>query len=175
MPLDLIVHADALTPHRGILRCGASPYPCALGAAGVTGTKREGDQATPLGSYLLRRLFYRPDVFATPPVTRLPAAAITPSTGWCDDPAHPEYNRLVTLPFTASHERLWRDDALYDLVVEVGYNDDPPRPGLGSAIFLHIARPDFSGTQGCVALRREDLVTVLAALEPGSRLVVQAT
>lgn len=172
MGLDLIVHADAMTPHRGVLLCGAAPYPCALGARGVTRGKREGDQATPVGAYPLRRLFYRPDVFAMPPETRLPAVAITPALGWCDDPAHPEYNRLVTLPFAAGHERLWRDDALYDLVVEIGYNDDPPHPGLGSAIFLHIARPDFSGTQGCVALRREDLVTVLAALEPGSRLVV---
>ena len=174
MPVDLMVHADALTPHRGVLACGASPYPCALGARGVTPTKREGDQATPLGSFPLRRVFYRPDVFATPPATHLPTVAITASHGWCDDPAHPEYNRLVTLPFAAGHERLWRDDELYDLVVEIGYNDDPPRPGLGSAIFLHIARLDFSGTQGCVALRREDLVTVLAALEPGSRLVVQS-
>src|SRR3546814_5636749 len=80
------------------------------------------------------------------------------------DPLH--YNRLVRLPFAASHERMWRDDGLYDLVVEIGYNDMPPVPGLGSAIFLHLARPDWGPTDGCVALARDDLLAVLAASGP---------
>lgn len=172
MALDLRVEVDLATPSRGVLICGTARYPCALGKGGVTSQKWEGDAMTPLGAHPVRRLFYRPDVFARPPRTGLVAVAIHNQMGWCDDPAHPEYNRLVTLPFAASHERMWRDDALYDLVVELGYNDDPPQPGRGSAIFMHIARDDFSGTEGCIALRREDLVTILAVLEPGSRVMV---
>ena len=91
------------------------------------------------------------------------------SLGWCDDPADPiHYNRLVRLPFASSHERLWRDDRLYDLVVELGYNDAPPVAGLGSAIFLHLERPDGGPTEGCVALQRDDLLAVLVAVGPES-------
>lgn len=173
MALDLRVEADLATPSRGVLVCAAARYPCALGKGGVTATKREGDAMTPVGTHPVRRLFYRPDVFAEPPRTGLMTVAISERMGWCDDPADAAYNRLVDLPFAASHERLWRHDGVYDLVVELGYNDDPPHPGLGSAIFMHIVRDDFSGTEGCIALRRKDLITVLAALGPGSRVVVK--
>src|SRR3546814_18203600 len=78
------------------------------------------------------------------------------------DPLH--YNRLVRLPFAASHERMWRDDGLYDLVVEIGHNDMTPVPGLGSAIFLPLDRPDWGPTEGCVALGRADPRAVVAAI-----------
>jgi L,D-peptidoglycan transpeptidase YkuD (ErfK/YbiS/YcfS/YnhG family) len=146
---------------------------CALGPAGVVagGAKREGDGATPAGRWPMRRVLYRPDR-GSPPVTGLPAAAIEPDDGWCDASGDPAYNRLVKLPYPASAEAMWRDDGLYDLVVELAYNDDPPVPGLGSAIFLHCARPDFSPTQGCVALARPDLEAVLALAGPGAVLEV---
>ena len=90
--------------------------------------------------------------------------------GWCDDPAHPDYNRQVVLPFAASHEELWREDQIYDLVVVLGYNDDPVIPGKGSAIFLHLAREDFSPTEGCVACARTDLLDLLRTAKPGDAL-----
>jgi L,D-peptidoglycan transpeptidase YkuD (ErfK/YbiS/YcfS/YnhG family) len=102
----------------------------------------------------------------------LAVTALTPAMGWCDDPDHADYNRPVTLPHPAGHEVMWRDDGLYDVVVVLGHNDDPPVPGRGSAIFLHCARPDPDGphglhpTAGCVALPRADLLAVLAALPP---------
>lgn len=161
---------DPAVRHRGTLRCGHRVYPCAIGKAGVTSAKREGDHMTPLGSYALRRLWYRPDMFAPAPETGLPLRPIAQSDGWCDDPASGQYNRSVNLPFSGSHEKLWRDDHVYDLVVEIGYNDDPPVSGLGSAIFLHLARPDWSGTEGCVALARDDLLEVLKAVGPTSRI-----
>jgi L,D-peptidoglycan transpeptidase YkuD (ErfK/YbiS/YcfS/YnhG family) len=108
----------------------------------------------------LRRVFYRPDRLAAP-VTALPTRALGASDAWCDDPQSPDYNRLVRLPFTARHELLWREDEIYDVIVELGWNDDPVVPGNGSAIFLHVARPDFSPTEGCVALDRSALLTVL--------------
>jgi L,D-peptidoglycan transpeptidase YkuD (ErfK/YbiS/YcfS/YnhG family) len=121
----------------------------------------------------MRALLYRPDRGAAPP-SRLPARAIDRAEGWCDDPGDPAYNRPVALPHGARAEALWRADAIYDLVVPLGYNDDPPVPGAGSAIFLHLARPDYAPTEGCVALARADLLIVLAEADMGSRVVVSA-
>ncbi|HMG50128.1 MAG TPA: L,D-transpeptidase family protein [Inquilinus sp.] len=151
---------------------GAGRRRCALGKGGVQADKREGDGATPAGRFALRRLLYRPDR-GPAPATALPALAITPADGWCDDPADPAYNRPVPLPHAARHERLWRDDALYDLVIVIGHNDDPPAAGLGSAVFIHLARPDWGPTEGCVALARADLIDLLAAAAPGDSLVVR--
>ena len=170
-PAHLTVYSDSVTSHRGLLLCAGREFPCALGKAGVTGTKREGDLKTPLGRFPLRRLYYRADRLDRPE-TGLPATALTPDDGWCDDPAHALYNRPVCLPFEASHEPLWRDDHVYDLVVVLGYNDDPPVRGKGSAIFLHVARDDFSGTEGCVALARDDLLAVLSGVGPGSMIEI---
>ena len=136
---------------------------CALGKGGIRSEKREGDGATPSGLFPLRRLFYRPDRL-TPPSCALPARALRDNDGWCDDPGHPDSHRLVTLPHPARCEHLWREDALYDLLITLGHNDDPVVPGLGSAIFLHLARPDYAPTEGCVALARPDLLRLLPLL-----------
>ncbi|HEX7760428.1 MAG TPA: L,D-transpeptidase family protein, partial [Caulobacteraceae bacterium] len=101
-------------------------------------------------------------------------APIAPSDGWCDAPADPAYNRPVTLPYPASAEHLWREDHVYDLIVVLGHNDDPPVAGMGSAIFLHLARPDYAPTEGCVALSRPDLERVLAMARPGDALTIRA-
>lgn len=144
---------------------------CALGRCGITTNKREGDGATPAGALALRDVFFRPDR-ESPPATRLPLRAIRPEDGWCDDPASSEYNRLVRRPFPARHESLWRDDARYDLVVVLGWNDSPPVPGRGSAIFLHVAGEGYAPTEGCVAFARADLLRLLADCGPGDRLIV---
>jgi len=137
-------------------------FTCALGRSGISTDKREGDGATPVGRFALRRVMYRPDRLEAP-VTALPLHPLAPDDGWCDDPAHAAYNRPVKRPFSASHEALWRDDGLYDVIVELGYNDDPVVVGKGSAIFMHVAQPDFAPTEGCVALSRENLLSILAA------------
>ena len=100
--------------------------------------------------------------------------ALREEMGWCDDAEHPRYNQLVRLPFGASHEQLWREDDCYDLIVPMGYNDDPIMAGRGSAIFLHIAKPDFSGTEGCIALSKEHLLDVLIRLDSTSHISVKA-
>ena len=146
----------------GSLSWNASDVRCALGRGGIRVDKREGDGATPAGAFPLRRVFYRADRLSTPE-TRLPVRALDPNDGWCDDPQDGDYNRLVTLPFAAGHEPLWRNDTVYDVLVELGYNDDPVEPGAGSAIFLHVATPDYSPTEGCVAINLGDLLTLLAA------------
>jgi len=143
----------------------------ALGHGGVTREKREGDHKTPAGHFPMRQVLYRPDRLAAPR-TSLPCRALSPADGWCDDPADPYYNRLVALPYRASHETLWRADGLYDVVVPLGYNDDPVTAGAGSAIFLHVARPDWRGTEGCVALALADLLMVLAEADASSLVMV---
>jgi L,D-peptidoglycan transpeptidase YkuD (ErfK/YbiS/YcfS/YnhG family) len=134
---------------------------CALGRNGIRSDKKEGDGATPAGRFLLRRVFYRADRLPAPQ-TGLSVQALGPDDGWCDDPADPAYNQLIKRPHDGHHEELWRDDHVYDVIVALGHNDDPPAPGLGSAIFVHVARPDYEPTEGCVALRMEDLLALLA-------------
>jgi L,D-peptidoglycan transpeptidase YkuD (ErfK/YbiS/YcfS/YnhG family) len=146
---------------------------CALGRSGIRADKREGDGATPAGCFPLREVLFRADRIARPR-TGLPTAALDPHVGWCDDPADAAYNKPVHLPYAGRHERLWRDDALYDLVAVLGYNDDPVEPGRGSAIFLHVARPDFPPTEGCVAMCLTDLSELLRACRPGDQVVVTA-
>ena len=156
----------------GWLQCGNRVFRCTLGRGGVTTDKREGDGATPAGNYPLRQLLYRSDRLA-PPTNALPTSPLRPRDGWCDDPGHSAYNRPVTLPLDASAESMWRDDHLYDLVVVLGYNDDPVVSGLGSAIFLHVASPEYSPTEGCIALAKEDLLTVLADITLGSYIRIE--
>jgi L,D-peptidoglycan transpeptidase YkuD (ErfK/YbiS/YcfS/YnhG family) len=146
---------------------------CALGRSGVRVDKREGDGATPVGTWLLRRVLYRADKLTLPAVAS-PAAAIRPTDGWCDDPADASYNRSVQLPYGARTEQMWRDDDLYDVVVILGHNDDPPVAGLGSAIFMHVARPDLQPTEGCIALALEDLMAFLTAAPPFTSIRVAA-
>jgi L,D-peptidoglycan transpeptidase YkuD (ErfK/YbiS/YcfS/YnhG family) len=124
--------------------------------------KREGDGRSPIGLLPLRRVLYRADRGPAPETTA-PVEPIGRSDGWCDDPHDESYNRPVRLPYPARHEMLWRDDAIYDLVGVLGWNDDPVRRGEGSAIFLHVARPDYAPTEGCVALALPDLRAALAA------------
>jgi len=158
----------------GWLDLGPRRVRCALGPAGVVAAaeKREGDGASPAGVWPIRRVLYRPDR-GSPPRTALPVQAIAPDDGWCDAPDDPAYNRPVRLPYPASAERMWRDDPLYDLVVVLGHNDDPPAPGLGSAIFLHLAKHEYAPTHGCVAVARADLEALLEAARPGDALEIR--
>jgi L,D-peptidoglycan transpeptidase YkuD (ErfK/YbiS/YcfS/YnhG family) len=154
----------------GVLDCGGVTFPCALGRTGIRAVKREGDGATPLGRFLLREVFYNPAAMRRP-VTQLPLSEIDPADGWCDAPADRNYNRRVRLPYAASAENLWRSDGLYDLVVVLDYNIAPRMRQRGSAIFMHVARPGFLPTEGCIALRRRDLVRVLALVNRDTVLI----
>lgn len=141
---------------------------CVLGKGGtaLAAQKREGDGMSPLGVWPLRRVFYRSHRLERPE-TGLPCIALKPSDGWCDAVGHRLYNRPVSLPFAASHERMWREDYVYDIVVELGYNDDPVMDGMGSAIFWHLARPDFAPTEGCIAIELEAMLQALKLAKPG--------
>ncbi len=170
--MDLVVEAT-LGETRGLGRVGELAFPCALGRAGLLADKREGDGGTPIGRFAFRRLLYRAD--RVPHIeTRLPALHIDPTDGWSSEPVAPSYNRPVRLPYKGRHEQLWRDDHLYDLVVVIGHNDAPVVPGAGSAIFLHLARPDWGPTAGCVAFRRDDLLAILSRITPADAITIRA-
>lgn len=148
---------------------------CAIGKGGVRPAieKKEGDGASPIGVWSLRRVLYRPDRIERPQ-TGLPVMEIAPDDGWCDAPDDAAYNRAVKLPYPASAENLWRDDHVYDVIVILGHNDDPVVPGAGSAIFWHLAQPDFRPTEGCVAVPRAVMLSALALAKPGDALEIRA-
>ncbi len=163
--MDIRVHAP------GVLVYGGVSVSCALGRDGVSGDKLEGDGTTPAGRFPLKRVMYRPDRLAQPG-TALPVRELGPGDGWCDAPGCPDYNRLVRLPHGGGFESLWRADGIYDVLVELGFNDDPVIDGRGSAVFLHVARDGYPATGGCVALALGDLLDLLAACPAGARLLV---
>jgi len=146
---------------------------CALGAGGISKKRREGDGITPVGLFPLRQVFFRSDRIEGPE-TILPISALTQWDGWSDDPDDPYYNQQISLPSKDRHEVLWRGDHVYDLIAVVGYNDQPIIPGAGSAIFLHIAKPDFSPTEGCVAFSLPDLAGILNEWEETSFVDIRA-
>jgi L,D-peptidoglycan transpeptidase YkuD (ErfK/YbiS/YcfS/YnhG family) len=158
-------------PAQGLLRAGHVVARCALGRGGVVTHKREGDGGSPRGRFHLRRLWWRADRMLRPHCG-LPMQRTRPSDGWCDAPAHGRYNRAVALPFTASHEEMWRADHLYDAVIEIGWNDQPARRGRGSAIFLHLARPGFAPTEGCVAVSRATMLRLLPLIGRQTRIEI---
>jgi L,D-peptidoglycan transpeptidase YkuD (ErfK/YbiS/YcfS/YnhG family) len=156
------------------LTFGALSMRCAVGRAGMVRDKMEGDGGSPVGTWPLRRVFFRADKVAKPQ-TKLQVVEISPADGWCDAPGDRNYNRLVKLPYPASAEDMWRKDDIYDIVVELGYNDDPVVPGKGSAIFLHIARKDYSPTAGCIAVSLKNMRALLALCQPGVEIQISGT
>jgi L,D-peptidoglycan transpeptidase YkuD (ErfK/YbiS/YcfS/YnhG family) len=166
---ELTVRSRAANSSRGRVSLGGLSFPCALGRGGISRRKREGDGATPAGIHPLRRVLYRLDRIRAP-VTGLPVSPLRPDDGWCDAPGDRNYNRPVRLPYPASRECLWREDGLYDIIVIIGYNERPRVHGLGSAIFMHLAREDYAPTAGCVALTKPHLLTLLRHCGPETRL-----
>lgn len=160
----------------------AKKYKCSVGINGLTDDKREGDGKTPIGSFPLREIWVRDDkvednIITTKLITSgLPIYRITAYDGWCDESLNLAYNKHVDLRYfdnSISHEELLREDDLYDCVIVVGYNDDPVIPAKGSAIFIHIALDNYSGTAGCVAFSKEDLWEILLSINTNSQLIIR--
>ena len=168
---EIRVRRSPLDPRRGILAVRQLRMPCALGRAGTSIFKREGDGATPVAGMALLSCYVRSGRLpGVRPV--LPTIRSRPDSGWCDAPTHPAYNRPVRLPFPASCETLQRADRLYDLVVVLDWNITRRGRGRGSAIFLHIARQGFAPTEGCVAVSPTDMRRLVPFLRKGVRLTV---
>ena len=161
--MSLVVNCAAKT-----ITFGGLSYRCRIGRGGFIGGDkgREGDEKTPLGTYRLRFGLYRADRLPRPR-SALTFRPLRENDGWCDSFGHSAYNRFIRLPFAASHEKLWREDGAYDVIIVMSHNDSPPEAGLGSAVFIHIAQPDDLQTLGCIALEPEVMVKLLGKVKPG--------
>jgi len=168
----IVVRARPGERARGWLRAGPRHIPVALGLSGIRADKREGDKATPRGRFRPLRVWWRADR-GSRPHTPLPVRRIGPADGWCEDPADRRYNRPIRAPAGNPGDRLWREDHLYDLIVEIDHNVRPRVAGRGSAVFIHVARPGFAPTAGCVALRAPALRWLLMRLGRKTRIVIQ--
>ncbi len=155
-----------------MLRAGPAAIPVAIGRGGILANKREGDGGTPRGVYRLKRLWWRADRLKRP-ATALPCRPIRPGDAWSEDPGDRRYNRPVRRQPGEPGDRLTREDALYDLIVEIDHNDRPRVSGRGSAVFIHVAREGFLPTAGCVALRRPDLLRLLERVGPSTRICIR--
>jgi len=153
---------------------GGKTYPCRIGRKGAIPQDhgREGDEKTPCGDYVLRFGLYRADRLPKPN-SDLTFRPLRADDGWCDASDDPAYNRFIRLPYPASHEKLWREDGAYDIILVISHNDSPPQPELGSAVFIHIAQYDDRETLGCVALAPEVMVKLLPQLKTGMAVNIQ--
>lgn len=167
------IHVRARPGQRtlGLVFAGAARCRAALGRSGIRIDKREGDGATPKGRFRPRRVWWRADR-GPRPRTGLPVRRVHPTDGWCEDPTDRRYNRPVRMSQHAAGDRLWRDDPLYDLIVELDHNTRPRVAHRGSAVFIHVARPGFRPTAGCVALDAADLRRLLTRLDHRTVIVI---
>jgi L,D-peptidoglycan transpeptidase YkuD (ErfK/YbiS/YcfS/YnhG family) len=156
---------------RGLLLAGGLAIPVMLGRGGIRANKREGDGATPRGRFRPVRLWWRADR-APRPRTLLSVWRIDPGIAWCEDPADRRYNRPFRRSAQETGDRLWRDDHLYDFVLEIDHNARPRIAGRGSAVFVHVMRPEKSPTAGCVALAGPVLVRLLGQVRGRTRIVI---
>src|SRR5216683_5073550 len=156
---------------QGWLAAGPWRIPVALGRSGIMVNKREGDGATPAGRYRLVRLWWRPDRLPRPR-TLLPVRPITVLDGWCEDPSDRRYNRSIRISPGQPGDRLWRSDALYDLVIEIDHNKRPRVSGRGSAVFVHVARAELAPTAGCISMPVKTLRQLLARLGPKTTITI---
>ena len=171
----IVVRRRALTDgaHLARLHVGPTTLLAAIGKAGLSQLKREGDGATPTGEFLLRPGLFRSDRMSRPfSLTRL--RPTSPAMGWCDDPESFLYNHPLRAGSRQRHERLWREDAVYDLLIPTSHNQRPRIRGGGSAIFVHLARPGYAPTEGCVAIKGADMRRLLPRLGKATRLIVVA-
>src|SRR4051812_5235409 len=165
------IRAAAGAPQRGWLMAGGQALPVALGRGGIRANKREGDGGTPKGTFRPRQVWWRADRHPRPS-TFLPVRAIAPEDAWCEDVSSLHYNQPVRLASNQGGDRLLRDDHLYDFIIEIDHNTHPRIAGRGSAVFLHLAREDFSPTAGCVSMTKGAMLRLLKRLGPQTRIVI---
>jgi L,D-peptidoglycan transpeptidase YkuD (ErfK/YbiS/YcfS/YnhG family) len=153
----------------GYLKYKNLKFRCALGKAGVKKKTMEGDNITPKGTFKIIKIYYRSDKIKKIE-TLIKKSKINKNMGWCDDPNSRSYNKLINLPTKYSHEKLYRNDNLYDLIVALSYNTNPIIKNKGSAIFMHIAKNSYEKTKGCIALKKEHLIKIISKIEKNTKI-----
>ncbi len=167
----LHVRANGSSKKAGLLKFAHKTIPCILGRGGIRSSKFEGDGATPAGCFEILYGFYRADRIR-PVSTRIKMHPIKQNHGWCDDPCSPSYNRFVTLPTRWRHEKLWRDDHLYDICLVLNHNIHPRRQNRGSAIFFHLKPNDNKRTEGCIAISENQMRKILGRCDGQGKVVI---
>ena len=155
----------------GYLKYKNLKFRCALGKAGVKKKMMEGDNITPKGIFKIIKIYYRPDKIKKIK-TLIKKIKIKKNMGWCDDPNSRFYNKLINLPTKYSHEKLYRNDRLYDLIVVLSYNTNPIIKNKGSAIFMHIANNSYKKTKGCIALKKEHLIKIISKIKKNTKIKI---
>ena len=144
---------------------------CVFGRDGVVKEKIEGDWKTPIGTFPIRKIYYRKDKIQNIK-TQTECIPLSIDDAWCDDIRKEEYNTFIKLPFEGSYENLWRDDDMYDVIIVIGYNDNPIIKEIGSAIFIHVAKENMEYTKGCLAIKKEDMITLVKNITLNSEIEI---
>lgn len=156
----------------GNLKYKSLEFRCSIGKSGIKKKIKEGDNITPKGIFKILKIYYRSDrikKFSTD----IKIIKIKKNMGWCDDPKSSLYNKEIKLPFNYSHEKLYRNDHLYDIVMPINYNMNPTVKNKGSAIFLHLAKKNYTPTKGCVGLRKVHLLKILKIIKPNTKIKLE--
>jgi L,D-peptidoglycan transpeptidase YkuD (ErfK/YbiS/YcfS/YnhG family) len=148
-----------------------SKFRCSLGINGIKNKKKEGDGITPKGIFKLKKIYYRKDKVKNI-VTKVKKIKITKDMGWCDDPKSKFYNKLIRLPSKFGHEKLYRKDDIYNLIIVLDYNMNPVSKNKGSAIFIHLAKKNYKPTQGCVGLKQNDLIKLIKMIKKNQKIKI---
>ena len=143
---------------------------CAIGKKGIGYKKKEGDLITPSGQFRIKYILYRKDRLNIS--TKLKKKVIKKNMGWCDDPKSSHYNKLVRLPFAYKHEKLFKKENIYDIILVLNYNMSPIKKNKGSAIFIHVAKNNFKKTEGCVAIKKLSLVKLIGKINPNTKVKI---
>jgi L,D-peptidoglycan transpeptidase YkuD (ErfK/YbiS/YcfS/YnhG family) len=155
----------------GYLKYKNLKFKCALGKAGIGKKKKEGDNITPKGTYKIVNIYYRADRIKKI-TSKYKQIKITKNMGWCDDPKSKKYNRLIFLPCQYTHEKLYRKDNIYDLILVLNYNLRPVIKNKGSAIFIHVSRKNYKKTKGCISIRKNDLIFLTQIINKNTKVLI---
>ncbi len=145
---------------------------CAIGKRGIGCKKKEGDLITPKGQFKIKYILYRKDRVKIS--SKLKKIVIKKNMGWCDDPKSKEYNKLISLPFNFKHEKLYKRENTYDIVLVLNYNMNPIKKNKGSAIFIHVANNNYKSTEGCIAIKKNNLLKILKEIKTNSGVKISA-
>ena len=143
---------------------------CAIGKKGIGYKKKEGDLITPSGQFRIKYILYRKDRLNIS--TKLKKKVIKKNMGWCDDPKSSHYNKLVRLPFAYKHEKLFKKENIYDIILVLNYNMNPVKKNKGSAIFIHVAKNNFKKTEGCIAIKKLNLVKLIRKINSNTKVKI---
>ena len=161
--MHILINKNYFTSHKLKVKC-------AIGKKGIGYKRKEGDLITPLGEFNIKYILYRKDRIKVS--SKLKKKVIKKNMGWCDDPKSNHYNKLVKLPFDYKHEKLYKNENIYDIILVLNYNMNPIKKNQGSAIFIHVAKNNFKRTKGCVAIKKISLIKLIKKINPYTKVKI---